>query len=133
MLRFSLGGFDIVTVLTFLAVATFTFLAPVAGYRYFNRSLFVTSLWILVGLMAISTLQMVIFITAIPKSEGGQKAIVTVFLVLKAGIYLTALALFVIGLQTLEGRRERLDRPEREDDEAFAPRPVRPRRLDEGR
>src|SRR5947209_2437558 len=87
-------GIDGVIVLTFLVVALVTFLAPVVGYRYVNRSLFLTSLWILLGLFAFLFLQNILIVpppgpqsaqqyksVLDPKSESSSRAIFIIFTV----------------------------------------------------
>jgi heme/copper-type cytochrome/quinol oxidase subunit 1 len=120
------SGIDWTILLVFLIIAAFTFLTPVVGYRRVNRSLFMTSLWLLLALMAVIFLQSILLQTGALNRQfdqmhgGGLPAILLLFSIIKAGIFLIALVMFLIGLHTLHWGRERF---EREDAEEYAPPP----------
>jgi hypothetical protein len=97
----------LLTMLALLVVGLLYFLAPVLGYTIYNRGLLLGSMWTLLAKMALTMFKMGIFFleaTGNPSQMRGTSNLNLVgllFPMLESGLFMVAMALFVIGLTAL--------------------------------
>jgi hypothetical protein len=110
------GGIDWAAVLLFLGIAAVYFVAPTLGYSPYRRGAIGASLYLLVGYAAMSLFQLAMqYLQVLDKTGQGRETsgihILFVFALLKTLLFVIAMLMFAIGLQSLRLR------PSREEEE----------------
>lgn len=110
------GGIDWIAVLAFLVIAVVYWLTPILGCRFHKPGNIAASMYLLIGYAGVSLLQFVVqFFQLLDRSgrgmgggEGGLHLFFG-FSFLKTLLFVIALLMFVIGLQSLRIRRPGID------------------------
>ena len=98
----------LLSMLALLMVGLLYFLAPALGYTSYNRGLLLGSLWVLIAKMALVIFKMgIVFLAELDgsssggKMAGGAPILAMLFVMLDAGMFILAMALFAGGLASL--------------------------------
>lgn len=115
------GGIDWVAVLAFLVIAVVYWLTPILGCRFHRPGNVAASLYLLIGYAGVSLLQFIVqFFQLLERSGrgmGGGEGSLHLFFgfsFLKTLLFVIALIMFVIGLQSLRIRRPEIDEERRD-------------------
>jgi hypothetical protein len=102
------SGVDLTALLAFVAFGVVAFLAPVVGYRPGRSGGVTASLYLLVGYVGVSVLQLLMLWLQLDRSSGGsgggsvgrggEVSIVFAFALMKMVLFLGAMLLFAIGV-----------------------------------
>jgi hypothetical protein len=102
-------------VMLFLGMGVLFFLCPVAGYSVQSRGRIAAGMWLLVAKMGLGLLRVTLLTMAMldrtgprldPMTSPSLTSIQTIFPVLEMALFLMAMIMFVLGLQTLTRRPE---------------------------
>jgi hypothetical protein len=107
---------DWAAILAFLVIAVVYWLVPLAGYRPEKRGMLLAALYVLVGHVALSLLQYLVqYVQFLQRSGGGSTPSLYAhayigLAIIRTMVFVLAMLLFVIGLQSLHLNRHPLDR-----------------------
>lgn len=112
------SGIDWVAVLAFLVIAVVYWLTPILGCRFHRAGAIAASLYLLIGYAGVSLLQFIVQFFQILDRSGGRMGmgrdeaslhLFFGFAFLKTLLFVIALVMFVLGLQSLRIRRPDLE------------------------
>jgi hypothetical protein len=111
------GTIDFVAVLLFIAIGIVYFLTPVVGYRADRRGGMTMALWLLVAFGGVAFIELVVNFILVLEGDGPVRAdrmvkgsgdiglyLIFMFGIVKVGLFVLAMGMFVNGLKGLRPR-----------------------------
>jgi hypothetical protein len=110
------GAVEWPAVMLFLGMGVIFFLSPVAGYSLHNRGRIVAGMWMLVAKMALGLLRSTLLTMLVldrphpvfDQNSTSMTSLQTIFPIIEMTLFVMAMVMFVLGLQTLTRRQEAL-------------------------